>query len=316
MADEPDHATGGLTALETAYTPRLDHMAARGRSGLVCTVPKGLYPGSETAILTILGYPPDALPHGRGYLEALGCGLRYPAGEWFVARYKLRSPDVFPKVKNNLSNHVFHPLTSVTGLVYDTINPYPGDGNAEATFWSHDKKRSFSPFPPLSLSSTGIRSAIICAVPLLKGIAVATGMDCVVPQGATGDTGTDYEAKATAALQALTDHDIVILHIEACDYASHAKDFHAKIKAIESIDRFIIAPLLHKAENAGGNLTLAVLPDHPSLCRTGAHTSGPVPLVVYNPNSVADSTICYSEKDAARGEIMNLSELYKLYEAI
>ncbi|MDE6144112.1 MAG: phosphoglycerate mutase, partial [Muribaculaceae bacterium] len=56
MADRPCAALGGLTPLEAAHTPALDALAARGRSGLLATVPEGFSPGSEIAHLSLLGY--------------------------------------------------------------------------------------------------------------------------------------------------------------------------------------------------------------------------------------------------------------------
>lgn len=317
MADELSRANDRLTPIETAHTPWLDHLATKGRSGLVHTVPENHYPGSEIAILTILGYPPEILPNGRGYMEALGCGLDIPSDTTVFARYTINNPNITQSdLRNIFPNLIFHPLNASKGLVYDSRSLHPGEGTPEITFWSHDKKRVFPSLPFQRSAPQGIRSAMICAVPLLKGIAIATGIDYVVPRGATGDTDTDYATKASAAIRALEDHEIVILHVEACDYASHAKDFHAKVDAIEKIDQLIIAPLFHKTETEGGELTLVVLPDHPALCRTGEHTSGKVPLIIFNPKNTPDSTVCYSEKEAIRGDIKNLSELYQLYEKL
>lgn len=75
MADEPCEELGGLTPLESAYTPALDELARRGRNGLLSTVPDGYNPDSDIAHLSILGYNVGEVYEGRGPLEAAGMGV-------------------------------------------------------------------------------------------------------------------------------------------------------------------------------------------------------------------------------------------------
>jgi len=81
MADNPVPALSGQTPLERAHIPVADSLAARGRVGQVRTVPEGLPPGSDTAILSIFGCDPRRCYTGRAPLEAAAAGLRLEPGD-------------------------------------------------------------------------------------------------------------------------------------------------------------------------------------------------------------------------------------------
>jgi len=140
----------------------------------------------------------------------------------------------------------------------------------------------------------GIEGVMITAVDLLRGIAALVGWPRIEVEGATGYLDTDYAAKGRAAVEALDNYDVVCVHIEAPDEASHEGRHEEKIKALEQIDTHIVAPLTDALEKYGEHRIL-VTPDHPTPCSTKKHSHGMVPLVMAGTGIEADSQNTYDE---------------------
>ncbi|MCE5343834.1 MAG: 2,3-bisphosphoglycerate-independent phosphoglycerate mutase [Eubacteriales bacterium] len=79
MADTALTALDGQTPLEALTLPAFDRVAGCA-CGRVRTVPEGLAPGSDTAILSIFGNDPRTCYTGRSVLEAAGMGIVLPDG--------------------------------------------------------------------------------------------------------------------------------------------------------------------------------------------------------------------------------------------
>ena len=80
IADQPVERLGGKTPLAALELEHIDRLAG-GRLGLCQTVPAGVAPGSDTAILSIFGYDPRTCYTGRSALEAAGLGVFLQPGE-------------------------------------------------------------------------------------------------------------------------------------------------------------------------------------------------------------------------------------------
>jgi len=76
MADYPIPELHNMTPLQAAHKPNMDAIAAKGRNGLLRTVPEDLNPGSDVAILSVLGFDPRQFYTGRGAFEAAARGIQ------------------------------------------------------------------------------------------------------------------------------------------------------------------------------------------------------------------------------------------------
>jgi len=133
--------------------------------------------------------------------------------------------------------------------------------------------------PPLR-ERRGVRGAVVCAVDLIKGLGRCAGMSVIPVPGATGDVDTNFQGKAVATLGALRDHDLVFLHVESADEASHRGDVEQKIRSIERIDREVIGVLCHGLRRKGIPHRLLILPDHATPVRTRTHSDQPIPFLL------------------------------------
>lgn len=149
----------------------------------------------------------------------------------------------------------------------------------------------------------GKSGAMITAVDLLRGIARLLGWKNIIVPGATGYLDTDYAAKGRYAISALADSDLVIVHVEATDEASHEGDAHAKVQALERIDRDIVGPLHAHLRRTGGYRIL-VSPDHPTFLRTKTHSHGYVPFALCGAGIVPDAAQAYDEAAAAQSPLV------------
>ncbi len=164
--------------------------------------------------------------------------------------------------------------------------------------WGQGKAPSLRPFADVY----GPRGAIISAVDLVRGVGVLLGWTRIDVPGATGYLDTDYAAKGGAGVAALADHDLVCVHIEAPDEASHEGRADAKVRALEEIDRHIVGPL-REALPTHGDWRMLVSPDHRTPLRTRAHAHGPVPFVLAGTGIASAGQPSYDEAVAEASEL-------------
>jgi 2,3-bisphosphoglycerate-independent phosphoglycerate mutase len=165
--------------------------------------------------------------------------------------------------------------------------------------WGQGRAPRLVPFFDLH----GKRGAILSAVDLVRGVGVLLGWKRIDVPGATGYLDTDYAAKGRYGIAALADHDVVCVHIEAPDEASHEGRADEKVKALEQIDRHIVGPLL-EALPGHGEWRILVSPDHRTTLRTKAHAYGLVPFAVAGTGVQARGQASYDEMVAEKSELV------------
>lgn len=143
--------------------------------------------------------------------------------------------------------------------------------------------------------------SVISAVDLIKGIGVYAGLDPIEVEGATGLYDTNYEGKARAAIEALKKQDFVFLHLEASDEAGHDGDPDLKVTTIRYLNDRIVRPVLEAVRAMDEDVSIAVLPDHPTPCAIRTHTAKPVPFTIYRTNGTGDGVTQFDEFSAKAG---------------
>jgi len=159
--------------------------------------------------------------------------------------------------------------------------------------WGQGRKASL----PSLRERFGVRGAVITAVDLVRGLGRAMGMDVIEVEGANGDIDTNFAGKGEAAVEALAAYDVVFVHVEAPDEASHRGQEDVKVKAIELVDGEVLSRVRREAD-ARGDTRVLCMPDHltPLAIRTHAH--GAVPYALYGAGVDASGVDGFSERTA------------------
>ena len=165
--------------------------------------------------------------------------------------------------------------------------------------WGHGRRPSMPAFE----QRFGLRGAMITAVDLLAGIAQFIGWDRLDVPGQTSYHDNDYEAAGRHAIAALEDYDVVCVHIEAPDEASHAADANTKVAAIEAIDEHVVGPLHEALESRGEPWRLLMMPDHYTRVETRKHDPTPVPFFIAGENIRSVLQRPFSERSANEADL-------------
>ena len=148
----------------------------------------------------------------------------------------------------------------------------------------------------------GIKGAAITAVDLVRGLSKLIGFDLIDVPGATGFVDTNYEGKGKAAVEAIDKYDLVFVHIEAPDEASHNGSPELKKKAIEQIDKHIVGPVF-EALHCYDDWRILIAPDHPTPIANRAHSPEPVPFAIAGAGIKGILHQTFTEANAAKSDL-------------
>lgn len=147
-------------------------------------------------------------------------------------------------------------------------------------------------------SKYGPSGVILTGVDLVRGVGALLGWKVLDVPGVTDYLDNDYAAQGRAAVEALREADLVCVHVEAPDEASHEGRLDAKIAALEAIDEHIVGPLRSQMPSYG-EWRMLVSPDHPTPVRTRAHAHGFVPWVIAGTGVASGGFSAYDEVQAS-----------------
>ncbi|MBD3320262.1 MAG: cofactor-independent phosphoglycerate mutase [Chitinivibrionales bacterium] len=154
-----------------------------------------------------------------------------------------------------------------------------------------------------------LSGSVVSAVDLIKGLGVLAGLTVRTVPGATGYLDTNYAGKVEAAEAALTEQDLVYLHVEAPDETSHEGSLEKKIQAIEDFDKNIVGEM-RKLMRHFDTMKICVLPDHATPVSMKTHHAMPVPWAACGAGITSGSARTYCEKSAKNSEVISGVELF------
>jgi 2,3-bisphosphoglycerate-independent phosphoglycerate mutase len=158
-------------------------------------------------------------------------------------------------------------------------------------FWGSGK----IPDMPAFRKVYGLDAAMTSGVDIMRGLARMIGMHVLHIPGVTGDLDNDYVAQSLGALEALGQHDMVVVHVEGTDEAAHAGLAQKKIVAIQRVDEEIVSRLCSWNKES---LRVLVLPDHSTPVKIQTHVADPVPFLLWGPGFTASGAKRFTEAEA------------------
>ncbi|MCF6226281.1 MAG: hypothetical protein L3J22_08285 [Xanthomonadales bacterium] len=138
----------------------------------------------------------------------------------------------------------------------------------------------------------GVSAAVVSGCNTVLGLGRVFGFEAITDPRFTATVKTDLEAKISAVIDALSDYDMVFLHIKAPDLCSHDLRPLQKRDFLERMDT-ALKPLL----NTGAVIALAA--DHSTDSNSGLHTADPVPSLIWQAGALDNKVEGFSFGESA-----------------
>lgn len=98
----------------------------------------------------------------------------------------------------------------------------------------------------------GFKACCVASERTVLGAARLAGFSVYTEPGFTGNLDTDIAGKARAAIEALKDNDLVVLHFKATDLMRHDNNPLGKVEAIEKYNK-MVGMVLNGLQNKSGH---------------------------------------------------------------
>jgi 2,3-bisphosphoglycerate-independent phosphoglycerate mutase len=210
VGDLPNPMLGGLTPLEAAKTPYLDHLTSNGCLGSVVSVGKGIAPQSDIAVFSMLGYDfKDFGYPGRGIIEALGMGMDFRNGD-LVLRGNFATIDEQGNITDRRAGRFIHPdeAREVCGTLEKSLK---FTHNIKVTLQPSIGHRVIVKFSDPSRSLSSKISNTDPAYDRIKGMGVARETTNLKIQDSVPEEGGDSAAASAQAVNEFSRQVIQIL---------------------------------------------------------------------------------------------------------
>ena len=155
---------------------------------------------------------------------------------------------------------------------------------------------------PLEPGGLPLSAACIGGDRTVMGIASALGASVIRRRGMTANIDTDLALKFDCAVEALGEHDLVVVHVKGADIAAHDRRPDLKVAFLERLDREL-GSLLERIERLDRPVRVAVTADHATLSEVGAHAADPVPVLIRGAGIAPDSVTSFGERAAGAGRL-------------
>ncbi len=150
--------------------------------------------------------------------------------------------------------------------------------------WGESKVQKMPSFKSIH----GRNAVMICGAQITKGIATAMDIKVISGEFATANTDTDIKKKVSLALSMKNEADVIIIHLNGADEASHRRDFTEKLSFLKRVDNELIKPLI---SSLGTEDNIAICADHGTNSKSGEHMGGLHRFFVHGDSNVISDKI-------------------------
>jgi 2,3-bisphosphoglycerate-independent phosphoglycerate mutase len=161
--------------------------------------------------------------------------------------------------------------------------------------------RGFSVRPDLETfeEKFGLKACCIATYPMYRGLASLVGMKIIDFEGET------IKDEIETLKREWQNFDFFFLHIKKTDSAGEDGNFELKTKIIEEFDSLLPEIL------ALNPSVFCITGDHSTPCILKAHSWHPVPVLIYSPYVLGETSERFTEREALKGEL-GIFYAYKL----